>query len=117
MCDNFLKRQIKNFKRRQDQAMADLNCPVLFQRPDVMTQIYSARPLEDEQFHQGEKLYAIASPGGIDLVRGCERVGQLVGESADGLRVAMSDGCSTLAVCVESVSEVSQRGKVIIVKE
>src|ERR1043166_7404961 len=118
MGDNFLKRQIRNFKKRRDQAMAELAHATLLDRPEVLTTVYSAKPINGTQFAVGETLYAMVNAvgNGVDLIRGHQQIGQLIGESAEALCIAMHYASPTIAVRVESVSEVARRATVEIIQ-
>ncbi len=83
MGDNFLKQQVENSRRGRDRAVAEMERPTLFSRPDIVNTSYPVVPLEGVTLESGELLNAIAAgPGQIDLARCHQRVGRLEGEPA-----------------------------------
>jgi hypothetical protein len=88
MGDNFLLRQIENFRKRRDLALADMKKPVLFDRPQLVTTVFTAKPLPEEDYESGECLWAFpdSDVGRVALVRAHRRVGYLDGDGAKVLR-------------------------------
>lgn len=87
MGDNFLRQQVKNFKRGRDLAMRESADPVLFERPDVVRTFFTVTLCNGKPFEVGEPLLAVAANGAqrIAVMRGYERVGAINGDSARAL--------------------------------
>ena len=58
MGDNFLKQQADNSRRGRDRAVAELEKPTLFSRPEIINTTYPIRPAEGVVFEIGEVLNA-----------------------------------------------------------
>ena len=105
MGDNFLRRQIKNFEKGRDRAIAESKQPTLYIRPEVVKTVYSIKPVAGERFTKGETLYVVAGDNGDQLAvaRGHKRVGIIDGDGAKELRAALNEASSTRVarLCVD----------------
>ena len=119
MGENFLKQQIKNFEKRRDLAVSELERETLFSRSDIFKMLYSAKPNDGETLTEGEVLYALIDHEGQSIViaRGHRTVGTVVGGGADVLREAMRDLGSIVRVKIQATSEVSRRVRIEILNE
>ena len=108
MGDNFLRQQVKNFKRGRDLAMQECASPTLFERPDVVRTLFTVTPCNGLPFEVGESLLAVAANGShkIAVMRGYERVGAIEGDSARALLEADCD-LPSLGVAEVRVVEIS----------
>jgi hypothetical protein len=108
MGDNFLKRQVRNFKKGRDLATAELSLPTLFDRPEVVSTVYTASPAQNCQFDSGEVLLAVAAEDGHSaiLARGYKSVGCIEGDAAKSLLSALREPGSAGAVQIR-ITEVS----------
>ncbi len=118
MGDNFLRQQVKNFRRGRDRAMREIESPALFARPDVVKTLFTAMPCSGKSFDVGESLLAVADNGSqrVIVLRGCERIGEIDGDSATVIRQALCDPSSpgVAAMQVVEVAELSGVAKVEI---
>lgn len=118
MGDNFLRQQVENFRRGRDQAMRECESSTLFVRPGVMKTLFSASPCRGKSFVVGESLLAVAVNGSglIAVMRGCERIGEIDGDSATVIRQSLCDPSSPgiAPMQVVEVAELSGVAKVEI---
>lgn len=119
MGDNFLRQQVRNFKKRRDLALAELRTPELFERTAVMTTTYTGHAVPREAFRNDELLYAAFSDDRcrVLLVRGNRIVGEVKGDGATMLAETLSNvnSCGILIVRVTHVAPVSGVAQVRIV--
>src|SRR3954451_17313584 len=98
MGENVLKGQVDGFKKGTDRSLKDMATPSLFNRPDIMSTVYTAAPVEDRGASAGERLEAHAAADGrcVHLVKGHVTVLRIEGDGAksllDGLRAPGSPG-------------------------
>lgn len=118
MGENVLKGQVKNFKKGRDRAMEKMGQPTLFDRPDVVTVIYTAAPVDGRNVAQGDRVHAhiAADCQSVRLAKGHEVVGDVTGDGATTLLRALgepgSPGCAPMNVV--EVSPVSGFIKVVV---
>jgi hypothetical protein len=111
MGENVLKGQVKDFKKGTDRSLTNMATPTLFHRPDIMSTVYTAAPVEDRGVTMGDRLEAHASPDGrcVNLVKGHVTVARLEGDGAksllEALRAPNTPGVVTMSV--RKVSSVS----------
>jgi hypothetical protein len=120
MGDNFLKQQVENSRRGRDRAVAEMERPTLFSRPDIVNTSYPVIPLDGVTLEDGEVLNAFANgPGQIDLARCHQQVGRMEGEAAGVLRDAMcQDGAGGFVqVRINEVCPLSGVAQARIVEE
>jgi hypothetical protein len=115
MGDNFLKQQVRNFKKRGDKALDTLAEPTLFTTPDAVGKTYPVFEVNGHTVTPDETLLAVPSrtQGRVDLVRGTCHVGYAEGETAAPL-LAASGGVGVY-VRVESKNDLSGVSQVRIV--
>ena len=118
MGDNFLKRQVRNFKKGRDLATAEMSLPTLFDRPEVVSTVYTASPAANCQFDGGETLLAVAAEDGQSavLARGFKNVGRIDGDAAKSLLSALCEPGSggVVQVRITEVSGLSGVAKAVI---
>lgn len=111
MGDNFLKQQVRNFKRGQDRAMSELGRRTLFDRPELVTSAYPVSEVNGHSISEGEEFLALPSreEGRIDFVLGNHLVGCSEGDAARALREVLDgpNGLGGVTVQVISKSELS----------
>ena len=111
MGENVLKGQVENFKKGTDRSLKDMAAPTLFDRPDIMSTVYTASPVEGSGVAKGDWLEAHAAANGrcVHLVNGHVTVARIEGDGAktllDALRAPGSPGVVTMRV--RKVSSVS----------
>src|SRR3954464_6642665 len=111
MGENVLKGQVKDFKKGTDRSLKDMATPTLFDRPDIMSTVYTAAPVEGCDVAKGDRLEAHAAADGrcVHLVKGHVVVGRVEGDGAEslleGLREPGSPG--VVPMRVRKVSSVS----------
>ncbi len=116
MGDNFLKQQVRNFKKGRDKALEKLNLPTLFTIPEVMGKSYPVFEINGQTATPQERLLAVPSKthGRVELVRGSCHVGFADGDAAKPLLAATA--AVGIYVQVESRNELSGVIQVRIVK-
>lgn len=87
MGENVLKGQVKDFKKGSDRSLRDMATPTLFDRPDIMSTVYTAAPVEAGGVAKGDRLEAHAAADGhsVLLVKGHVTVGRIEGDGAKSL--------------------------------
>lgn len=111
MGENVLKGQVKDFKKGSDRSLRDMATPTLFDRPDIMSTVYTAAQVEAGGVAKGDRLEAHAAADGrsVLLVKGHVTVGRIEGDGAksllDALREPGNPGVVTMRV--RKVSSVS----------
>src|SRR5262245_1355194 len=72
MGDNFLKQQVRNFRKGRDNALDKLSEPTLFATPETMGKSYPVFEVNGQTVTPQDTLLAVPSktPGRIELVRG-----------------------------------------------
>ena len=115
MGDNFLKQQVRNFKKGRDKALGKLSAPTLFTTPETVGKTYPVFEVNGHTVTTDETLLAVPSrtPGRVELVRGTCPVGFAEGETAAPL-VAASGGVGVY-VRVESKNDLSGVAQVRII--
>lgn len=112
MGDNFLRQQAKNFRKRRDLAIKEMDIPSLFKRPEIVDTIYKAKPCENENLKCGEALYAM--PGKnmerVSLVRCGRKVGYLEGDSAKALVNTLCDSSTPGIIPVRIINVANLSG-------
>ena len=58
MGENVLQGQVKSFKKGTDRSLKDMASPTLFNRPDIMSTVYTAAPVEGCGVRKGDRLEA-----------------------------------------------------------
>jgi hypothetical protein len=116
MGDNYLKQQVRNFKKGRDKALDKLTEPTLFATPETMGKSYPVFEVNGQTATPQEQLLAVPSktPGRVELVRGACHIGFAEGEAARPLLAAA--GGAGVYVQVESRSDLSGVVQVRIVK-
>lgn len=116
MGDNFLKQQVRNFKKGRDKALDKLSEPTLFTAPEALGKTFPVFEANGQTVTPQDTLLAIPSktPGRVELVRGACHVGFAEGESAKPLLAAT--GGVGVYVRVESRNDLSGVAQVRIVK-
>jgi len=121
MGDNFLRQQAKNFRKGRDLAMADIEMPRLFARPEHISTVYAAKPCEGEGYEEGESLLALLGHESdtIGLCRGHTRIGYIEGDGAKVLARALRkpDSPGAAMMRVSSVGELSGAAKIELVEQ
>jgi hypothetical protein len=120
MGDNFLTQQVENSRRGRDRAVAEMERPTLFSRPEIVNTTYPVRPLEGVTLEVGEGVEDFANGSGhIDLARCHQQVGRMEGEAASVLRDAMcQDGAGGFVeIRIIDVSPLSGVAQARIVEE
>jgi hypothetical protein len=118
MGENVLKGQVQNFKKGSDRSLKDMAAPTLFDRPDIVSTVYTAAPADGCVVAEGDRLEAHAAADGrcIHLVKGHVCVGRIEGDGSkvllDALRGPGSPG--TVPMRVTGVSAVSGFLKAVI---
>jgi hypothetical protein len=118
MGENVLKGQVQNFKKGSDRSLKDMAAPTLFDRPDIVSTVYTAAPLDDCAVAEGDRLeaHAAADGGCIHLVKGHVCMGRIEGDGRkvllDALREPGSPGIVPMRVT--GVSAVSGFFKAVI---
>ena len=101
MGENVLKGQVESFKKGTDRSLKDMATPTLFNRPDIMSTVYTAAPTDGQAVAEGDHLEAHASADGqcIQLAKGHVCVARIEGDGAksllDALREPGSPGTMT----------------------
>ena len=120
MGDNFLKRQVENFKKGRDLAMNELDQLQLFNRPEVNRTVYTVIPRENCHLQKDEVLTVFASADGSSatLSRGHRKVGEVVGDGAQSLAHVLGErGTGGIAnLQITEVSGISRVGRAVIVE-
>ena len=62
MGENVLKGQVESFKKGSDRSLMEMATPTLFDRPDIMSTIYTAGPVEGCGVTKGDRLEARRRP-------------------------------------------------------
>lgn len=116
MGDNFLKRQVRNFKKGRDKALATLSKATLFSAPEVRTRTFPVQEANGYSLALGDVLLAVPSrtPGEIAIVRGTRYVGHVRGDAASPL-LDIAEGIGTY-VEVESRNDLSGIAHVKVVR-
>lgn len=116
MGDNFLKQQVRNFKKGRDKALDKLAEPTLFTTPDTMGKSYPFFEINGQTISPQDALLAVPSktPGRVELLRGTCHVGFAEGEAANPFLAAA--GGAGVYVQVESRNDLSGVVQVRIVK-
>jgi hypothetical protein len=118
MGENVLKGQVQNFKKGSDRSLKDMAAPTLFDRPDIVSTVYTAAPVDGCIVAEGDRLEAHAAADGrcIHLVKGHVCVGRIEGDGGkvllDALREPGSPGIVPMKVT--GVSAVSGFLKAVI---
>jgi hypothetical protein len=85
--------------------------PTLFNRPDIMSTVYTAAPVAGRFVAEGDRVeaHAAADGGCIHLVKGHVTVGRLEGDGANALLETLrAPGCAgVISMTVQRVSRVS----------
>jgi hypothetical protein len=111
MGENVLQGQVKSFKKGTDRSLKGMAAPTLFDRPDIMSTVYTAAPVEDRTVTGGDRLEAHAAADGrcIHLVKGHVTVGRIDGDGAKALLEALRapGNSGVVPMTVKDVSSVS----------
>jgi hypothetical protein len=111
MGENVLKGQVESFQKGADRSLKDMAMPTLFDRPDIMSTVYTAAPVEGGGVAKGDRLEAHAAADGrcVHLVKGHVILGRIEGDGAksllEALRAPGDPGVVTMRV--RKVSSVS----------
>ena len=92
MGDNFLKQQVRNFKKGKDRASDESSRRKLFEHPELVRTAYPVSEVNGTPLNIGDVLLAIPSPveGRVDLALGTRHVGISEGDAAKSLRSALT---------------------------
>lgn len=116
MGDNFLLRQIGNFRKRRNLAMADMVKPVLYERPQSISTVFTVKPLAEERCENGEALLVLPdnSEERVAVVRGHRKIGYVDGDGGKILRDTLTapNSAGMTAIRVLNVSTLSGMAKV-----
>lgn len=118
MGENILQGQVKSFKKGRDRSLRNMAAPTLFDRPDIMSTVYTAVSVESGGAQVGDRLEAHAASDGrsVHLVKGHVVVARIEGDGAsvllDGLRTPRNPG--VVPVRVQKVSAISKCIDVVI---
>jgi hypothetical protein len=118
MGENVLKGQVESFKKGTDRSLKDMATPTLFDRPDIVSTVYTVVPIDGRSVAQGDRLEAHAAADGlcIHLVKGHLSVGRIEGDGGkvllDALREPGSPG--VVPMQVTGVSAVSGFFKAVL---
>lgn len=118
MGENVLEGQVNDFKKGFDRTLKDMATPTLFDRPDIISTVYTAAPVDGCDVTEGDSLEAHAAADGrcIHLVVGHVTVGRIEGDGAksllEALRTPKSPG--VVPMIVKSVSVVSRFIKAVV---
>jgi hypothetical protein len=118
MGDNLLEGQVKNSRKRRDRAMTEMQLPSLLYRPELVRQVFTVKPVGDEEFREGEILLAVPTDDEprIGVIREYNRIGIIDGEGAIVLGQALADtGVAKLKI--EKVLTLSGQGQAVIFKD
>ncbi len=107
MGDNFLKQQVRNFKKGQDRATNELSRRKLFDHPELVRTAYPVNEINGHSLNVGDVLLAIPSPiaGQVDLALGMHHVGTSEGDAPTALRSALAEANGPGGVMVEVISK------------
>lgn len=116
MGDNFLKQQVRNFKKGRDKALASLSKPNLFISPETLGKTFPVFEVNGCALAPHDMLLAVPSstPGRVEIVRGTHHVGFAEGDVAKPL-LNVADGVGVY-VCVESRNDLSGVAQVRVVQ-
>ena len=118
MGENVLQGQVKSFKKGADRSLQKMSAPTFFDRPDIVSTIFTAAPLDGCAVSTGDQLDAHASADGqqITLAKGHISVARIEGDGAKPLLEAMRQPGSpgVVPMKVTDVSMVSGFIKAII---
>jgi hypothetical protein len=118
MGENVLKGQVKNFKKGTDRSLQDLAVPTLFDRPDIVSTVYTATPVGGCVLANGDQLEAHSAADGrcVHLVKGHIVIGTVGGDGANSLLEALREpgGPGVVPMRVRKVSSVSGFIEVVV---
>jgi len=118
MGENVLKGQVKSFNKGADRSLKDMATPTLFDRPDIVSTVYTAGPVEGNKVAEGDRVEAHAAGDGgyIQLVKGHVCVGRIEGDGGKALSDALREpgGPAAIPMKVTAVSEVSGFFKAVL---
>ena len=99
MGENVLKGQVQSFKKGSDRSLKDMAAPTLFDRPDIVSTVYTAAPVDGCVVVDGDCLEAHSAADGqsIHLVRGHLCVGRIEGDGGT-MYGALPPGLDTAAI-------------------
>jgi hypothetical protein len=119
MGDNVLEGQVNNARKRRDRAMAEMQLPPLFSRPEIVRQVFTVKPAEGITLQAGETLLAVRIDGQLDIgiTRDYSRIGTIGGDGAKVLGQALADTSGVATLVVREVLGLSGLGKAEVVKE
>ena len=118
MGENVLKGQVESFKKGTDRSLKDMATPILFDRPDIVSTVYTAVPVDGCSVGEGDRLEAHAAADGhcVHLVKGHLSVGWIEGDGGkvllDALREPGNPG--VVPMRVTGVSAVSGFFKAVL---
>lgn len=118
MGENVLHGQVESFKKKRDRSLKKMSAPTLFDRPDIMSTIYTATPTDSGEPKVGTRLDAHVAADGrcVLLVDGHVVVARIEGDGAasllNGLREPGSSGIAS--VRVQKISPISKCLDVIV---
>jgi hypothetical protein len=118
MGENVLKGQVQNFKKGSDRSLKDMAAPTLFDRPDIVSTVYTAAPVDGSVVAEGDRLEAHAAADGrcIHLVKGHVCLGRIEGDGGKVLLDAMREpgNPGVVPMKVTGVSAVSGFFKAVV---
>jgi hypothetical protein len=110
MGDPYRKQQVKNAKKRWEEARQEASQPRLPARAVLKDTTLSLIPSEGTEYVCGEKLAVMADAASLKVVReGYQHIGRIEGEIAAQVRAAFvaDGGTNVLEVLVTEVSDIS----------
>tara|TARA_R110002111_G_scaffold100976_6_gene156482 strand:- start:42289 stop:42669 length:381 start_codon:yes stop_codon:yes gene_type:complete len=120
MGENVLQGQVKSFKKGADRSLKQMSFRTLFDRPDVISTVYTAKPLGKSALSEGELLEAHITSNGqsIKLAKGHIAVAIIEGDGAGVLiDVLQESGNSGIVpMQVVNISSVSGFIKAMVVR-
>lgn len=104
MGENVLRSQVKSFQKGADRSLEKMSVPTLFDRPEVISVLYTAVPLDGCKVAVDDQLdaYAAADGKSVLLANGHTSIARIDGDGAlsllDALQRPGSPGVVRMAV-------------------
>lgn len=106
MGENVLYGQVKSFEKGADRSLAQMSSPTLFERPQELSSVFNAEPMNGCPVSQGDHLNAHASVDGrsVLLAKGHVAVARIVGDGAIWLLEALCQPGNSGIIPMETLS-------------